>query len=182
MKLLSFLSVITCLVFASNFVSAGPKDKQMSYKIDGQTLDSLDGQVRTSEFRNSPVSKRREKGPVATGQRYDEGWLYLEGCHIGGEVGYKAKVINPEWHQTETFKDGSTITAVLIEHTVCDVPPANGRRNYGTWEGEWTVVGGTKRFEGASGSKYQSGAYQNLWTTSRFVSSSYKGVINYDLD
>ena len=101
MKVLSFLSVVTCLVFASNFVSAGPKDKQMSYQVDGQTLSSKVGEVTTSEFRQSPSSRKGGATTVATGQRYSEGWDYLEECHIGGDVGKKYKLLNPEWHQTD---------------------------------------------------------------------------------
>ena len=182
MKVLSFLSVVTCLVFASNFVSAGPKDKQMSYQVDGQTLSSKVGEVTTSEFRQSPSSRKGGATTVATGQRYSEGWDYLEECHIGGDVGKKYKLLNPEWYQTDTFEDGSTITTQLMEHTVCAVSPIDDRRNFGTYEGEWTVLGGTKRFEGASGSKYSSGTYQNLWSAPRSSSASFEGVTNYDLD
>ena len=63
MKVLSFLSVVTCLVFASNFVSADAKNKQMAFKIDGQTLKSIDGEVRTSSFLNRPL-KKGKKGPL----------------------------------------------------------------------------------------------------------------------
>ena len=181
MKVLSFLTVVTCLVFASNFVSAGPKDKQMSYKLDGQTLNTHNGRVRTSELRNVPFN--RKNSPVATSQRYDEGWLFVnEPCYVGGEEGFKYRLYNHEWHQTDTFEDGSTITQRLLDHTVCDILLTGTNINYGTWELEWTVVGGTKRFEGASGSVYSSGTYQDLWATPRFGSASFEGVTNYDLD
>ncbi|MDA7718459.1 hypothetical protein N8837_04310 [Pseudomonadales bacterium] len=181
MKLLSFLSVVTCLVFASNFVSADAKNKQMSFKIDGQTLKSIDGEVRTSSFLNRPL-KKGKKGPVATGQRYDEGWSFGGTCYVGAEVGSKLTLINHDWYETVTFSDRSTITEQLIELTVCDVPPTDRRRSYGTWDLKKTIVGGTKRFKGASGSNSASGTYQNIWATQRFVSSSVEGVVNYDLD
>ena len=76
MKVLSFLSVVTCLVFASNFVSAGPKDKQMSYQVDGQNLISKVGEVRTREVSQSASSSKGE-GFSLTGHRYSEGWRYL---------------------------------------------------------------------------------------------------------
>ena len=185
MKVLSFLSVVTCLVFASNFVSADAKNKQMSFEIDGQTLFSypfFDGIVRTSEKHNMPVSIKGGGTKVATGHRYDEGYNFVEYCYIGGAMGNKLSLQNHEWHQTITFSDGSTITELLIEQTVCDLPPANGRLASGTFELKWTVVGGTGRFEGASGSKYGEGTYQVLWDTQRGQSSSYEGVVNYDLD
>ena len=181
MKVLSFLSVVTCLVFASNFVSAGPKDKQMSYQVDGQNLISKVGEVRTENFLNRPVSSKGE-GFSQTSYRYSEGWRFVDICYVGGTLGYKSELINPEWHQTVTFKDGSTITELLLVHTICNVPATDDRLAYGTWELEWTVLGGTKRFEGASGTKYASGTYQVRWETSRSVSSSYEGVANYDLD
>mgnify|MGYP000857539531 FL=1 len=181
MKVLSFLSVVTCLVFASNFVSAGPKDKQMSYQVDGQNLISKVGEVRTENFLNRPVSSKGE-GFSQTSYRYSEGWRFVDICYVGGTLGYKSELINPEWHQTVTFKDGSTITELLLVHTICDVPATDDRLAYGTWELEWTVLGGTKSFEGASGSKYSSGTYQVRWDTSRSVSASYEGVANYDLD
>ena len=183
MKVLSFLSVVTCLVLASNFVSAGPKDKQMSYQVDGQTLSSKVGEVRTSEKRNMPVSIKGGGTKVVTSQRYDEGWNFFgENRYIGGAMGNKLSLRNHEWHQTTTFSDGSTITELLLVHTICSVPATDDRLAYGTWELEWTVVGGTKRFEGGSGTKYASGTYQVRWDTSRSVSSSYEGVANYDLD
>jgi hypothetical protein len=190
MKVLSFLSVVTCLVFASNFVTAGPKDKQMSYQVDGQTLYSKTlilsrppFFLRTNEKRNMPVSIKGGGTKVVTMQSYDEGWGYFgENCYIGGAMGNKLSLQGHEWHQTITFSDGSTITELLIEQTVCDLPPANGRLASGTFELKWTVVGGTGRFEGASGSKYGEGTYQVLWDTQRGQSSSYEGVVNYDLD
>ena len=181
MKLISFLSVVTCLVFTSNFVSADAKNKQMSYKLDGQTLKAIDGEVRTSSFLNRPL-KKGKKGPVATGQRYDEGWSFEEGCYVGAEVGSKLRLIKHDWYETVTFNDRSTITEKLIELTICDVQPTDGRRSYGTWDLKKTIVGGSKRFKGASGSKSASGTYQNIWATERFVSSSFEGVANYDLD
>ena len=181
MKVLSFLSVVTCLVFASNFVSADAKNKQMSYTLDGQTLTTFNGRVRTSEQRNVPFN--RKNSPVATSQRYDEGWLFVnEPCYVGGEEGFKYRLYNHEWHQTVTFKDGSTTTQRLLELTICDIPLTGTNINYGTWELEWTVLGGTKRFEGGSGTKYASGTYQVRWDTSRSVSASFEGVANYDLD
>ena len=191
MRLLSIMFVFTCLVLASNFVSADAKDKEISYKIDGQTLTSKtlilrgDGGffLRTSEQRNMPVSIKGGGTKVVTSQRYDDGWGYFgENCYIGGVMGNKLSLQNHEWHQTTTFSDGSTITELLRELTLCDVPPANGRLAYGTWKIQWWVVGGTGRFEGASGSKYGGGTYQNLWNTQRSDSSSYEGVVNYDLD
>ena len=183
MRMLLVVIVLSGFVLASNFVDADTRGGQFSYKVDGQTLSKKVGEVRTSEKRNLPISNKGEVNIVATSQRYDGGWRYFgEICYVGEAVGYKLILQNPEWHQTITFADGSTITELLIEHTICDVPATDDRLAYGTWEIEWTVVGGSKSFEGASGSKYSSGSYQVLWNTERSTSSAYDGVMIYDLD
>jgi hypothetical protein len=178
MKVLSFLSVVTCLVFASNFVSAGPKDKQMSLNFYGQSLNSIDGNIVTQEKLNVSTGTGRR---TLTGHRYSEGWLYLDQCFIGGEIGNKIKSFNAEGHQTVTFKNGSTITMRLMEHIVCSVEQIDGLF-YGTSDEEWTVLSGTGDFEGASGSMNASSTFQQLWSAPRSSSSSFEGVANYDLD
>jgi hypothetical protein len=181
MKVVILMTVLFAVLATSVQTYAAGKDKSFLIAVDGQTSVQKNGYQRTWVFNNIRASRNGD-GPLLTGLRYDEGFYATgEECWIQGEVGTHYELRNFEFHDTMIFRDDSTLQSRLRRHTICEVSRPGGL-NEGTYQLDWDVTGGTKRFEGATGAMIGSGNYKVLVSSGRFSSAAYEGTRQVSLD
>ena len=198
MRLLSIMFVFTCLVLASNFVSADAKDKEISYKIDGQTLTSKDiqwdhnfqtnydvqGNLKIQRYATSYSSSGGGPNKVIGYGVIDSSKYAFTGNCWTKENDFGSALTNSEAvsHNTFTWPDESTLTIERFEFNICEAirveeSGAWTYLGYGDGTGKHRIIDGTGRYEGATGIMESEFTYRRLYLNQ--FSLSGRGLVSY---